>query len=192
LAEKLPWCKFWCACLSDPDLEELELHQWARWARLIIFIRSHGDNGKLRLLPPALSLQHTLRVRSYGELLEVLKLFKNVSLGALLQEPLQKPLHEPLQAYFITVRNWYKYQGDDSKERVRKYRVTKSVTKLVKCNALEKSRVDLTSTTPSLASRSAPNGANVPPVIKSYEEAGKNELCCPPPGWADQIKRGTP
>lgn len=166
MADKIPWCKFWHSCLSDPDLEELELHNWARWARLIIFLRGHGDNGKMRLIHPALALQHTLRVQSYEELIAVIKLFRNVTLATLLQEPLQKPLHEPLQSYFITVRNWYKYQGDDSKERVRKYRVTRTVTKDVRCNALEKSRLDLTSTsttspaTQSRALRRAPATQN--------------------------------
>lgn len=194
MADKIPWCKFWHSCLSDPDLEELELHQWARWARLIIFVRGHGDNGKLHLEPPARALQNTLRVPSYSELIKVICMFKNVSLAVTRQDTLLDTKNEPLHAYFMTVKNWYKYQGDDSKERVRKWRVTKSVTRSVKSNALEKSRVDLTSTsTSTTASRPAPGGASAPlehQEIKSYEEAGDNDLCGPPKGMWKKVKEG--
>ena len=168
MADKIPWCKFWTSCLTDPDLENLELHQWARWARLIIFLRAHGDNGKMRLDPPAISLQNTLRVRSYDELLEVIKLFKNVTLTPLLhlplseplQKPLQEPLHEPLQAYFMFCKNWYKYQQESSVERVRKHRRYMNRYNNRHGKHVEESRVDLTSTsTSSPASRSRLGGA---------------------------------
>lgn len=214
IADKIPWCKFWHSCLSDPSLEELELHQWARWARLIIFVRGHGDNGKLHLEPPARALQNVLRVRSYEELIATIRLFKNVSLAVTDKDTLRNTITEPLRSYFMNVRNWYKYQGDDSKERVRKWRVTKSVTKSVKSNALEKSRVDLTSTSTSSATnpralRRASSSQEhreetvdempikdtraewekpIPDKIKSYEEAGDNELCGPPKDMLKQIK----
>lgn len=157
IADKIPWCKFWTSCLTDPDLEDLELHQWARWARLIIFLRAHGEAGKMKLIAPALSLQRTMRVPSYGELLEVIKLFHNVTLTPLSHTPIgvtandtsQQPSHETLQSYFVSCKNWWKYQQDSSKERTRKWRHKKSVTKSVTKDAVDKSRVDLTSTSTS-------------------------------------------
>jgi hypothetical protein len=168
MADKIPWCKFWHSCLSDPSLEELELHQWARWARLIIFVRGHGDNGKMRLDYPARALQNVLRVPSYEALIDVIKLFKNVSLMVTDKQPLHEPSQVPSHSYFIIVKNWHKYQGDSSKERTRKYRVTKTVTKHVASDALEKSRVDLTST--STSSALTDRGLTPRPFAKNQEK----------------------
>lgn len=202
VADKIPWCKFWTSCLSDPDLEELELHQWARWARLIVFLRGHGENGKMRIEPPARALQNCLRVQSYGDLIAVIKLFKNVTLTPLLhpplgvtdKEPLHEPLHETKQSYFVSCKNWYKYQGESSKERVRKWRQKNTVTKSVSSNALDKSRLDVTSTSTtkaasrdaSLASAPAPQ---TPGKIKSFDEAGPDDLCGPPPNLLEQFRK---
>lgn len=170
MADKIPWCKFWTSCLTDPDLEELELHQWARWARLVIFIRAHGIAGKMTLTSPAIALQRALRVPSFEALLRVIKLFKNVTLTpcsrdidppvrASSQEPSHRPSHRQSHEYFMYVKNWFKYQGDLSKERTRKWRRKNTVTKTVTSDALDKSRVDLTSTSTSFA-RDASLGAS--------------------------------
>ena len=188
MADKIPWCKFWHSCLSDPDLEELELHQWARWARLVIFLRGHGDNGKMKLEPPARALQNVLRVGSYAELIEVIKLFKNMSLLVTHADALHKPLHETELCYMIVCRNWYKYQEESSKQRVKKWRDKRTVTPYVSRNGVEKSRLDLTSTSTTKAASQGASLTSAP--APQFEEAGENDLCGPPKDLMERFKKG--
>lgn len=155
----------------------------------------------MRLEPPARALQNALRVQSYEALIEVIKLFKNVTLTPLSHPPFgvtdTKALHAPSPetglSYFVFCKNWYKYQGESSRERMRKMRHKRTVTKYVSSDALEKSRVDLTSTSTSLArdaSLEAPRPLNTGKhqEIKTYDQAGDNELCGPPKDFSKKLK----
>lgn len=199
MSDQGKWAKIWVSTLANPKLENLELHEWARWVRLILFMKAHGTNGKLVFDPPFRALQTVMRADSWDTLLE----FVRHCPGFTLFEPLQSPLHQPSQhkddRWMIVCKNWYKYQGDFSRERVSKWRkkqtVTPTVTSLSQSNGLrreEKRRITSTSTSPT--SQTAADAASAPlengrPAMKDYEEAKEGDFCGPPKGWAKQIKK---
>lgn len=182
MSDQGKWAKLWTTVLADPELENLELHQWARWVRLLIFIKAHGTDGKLMITEPCRSLQNTLRMSSFEELVALLLVLPSYTLKDATTESLQTASHIALQdaqirlkRYMLTVKNWNKYQGDFSVERVRKHRakhsVTGSVTSNGESNGLrrEEKRRDVTSTSfssqeplPSPSARSGPSAPLAP------------------------------
>jgi len=112
MADMRPWYKLWVSCLSDPDLQNLSLEDWARWVRLGVFIKAHGTNGKLIVRAPFTALLNLFCVTDEGAL--------RGKLGAL---PHLKTRNDPdmLQLH-IEFENWHKYQVDSSASRVRKHR----------------------------------------------------------------------
>lgn len=163
MSDQGKWAKIWISTLANPELENLELHEWARWVRLIVFMKAHGTNGKLAFDPPFRALQNVLRVDSWDTLCEVVRHCP----GFTLFEPSQSALHQPSQhkehRHMIVCRNWYKYQGDFSRERMRKLRqkptVTLPVTHSSQSDGLrgeEKRRITSTSTSTPRTSRLGP------------------------------------
>ncbi len=165
MSDQGKWAKLWVSILSDPELENLELHQWARWVRILIFIKGHGTNGKVVFKAPFRALQNVLRVQSFDELKAIVSSLPNYTIMSALHETVETPLHDKddgSEKFMLVCRNWTKYQGDISTDRVKKYRAKSSVSKDVtsngKCNGLrrEEKRRDVKSTSTSTprASRS--------------------------------------
>lgn len=227
MSDQGKWAKIWISTLANPDLENLELHEWARWVRLIVFMKAHGTNGKLVFDPPFRALQHVLRVESWDALREVIRHCP----GFTLFEPSQSASHQPSQhkdeRYMIVCKNWYKFQGDMSNERMRKLREKRTVTPIVtsdgKSDSLrreEKRRITSTSTSPAEMSTSRsrlgplagpvatretadPEKAEIAEAnkawevkpkgeIKTYEEAGEDELCGPPKDLWKKVMKAKP
>ncbi len=112
MADLRPWYKLWVSCLSDPDLQNLSLEDWARWVRLGVFIKAHGTNGKLIVKAPFTSLLQLLHVTDPVTLMCKLGLLPHV-----------KTCNDPdMLQVIIEFENWYKYQVDSSASRVRKFR----------------------------------------------------------------------
>lgn len=161
MSDQGKWFKLWGASLTDPSLENLELHQWARWARLGVFIKVHGTDGKLVIEPPARSLQNALRTSTYEELILIIS---NLPSFAMLEmshkaSPIaSQDVIKESKSYMLTCKNWNKYQGDFSIERTKKWReknsVTDSVTRDGKSDGLrrEEKRRDVKSTSTSTPS----------------------------------------
>jgi hypothetical protein len=112
MADLRPWYKLWVSCLTDPDLQNLTLEDWARWVRLGVFMKAHGTNGTLIVKAPFTSLLNLLHVTDPVTLMCKLGLLPNVK---------TRNDSEMLQ---ITIEfdNWHKYQVDSSAARVRKHR----------------------------------------------------------------------
>lgn len=45
MADRRRWWKFWTCALSDDALEGLDPIDWARWARLALYVAEHGTDG---------------------------------------------------------------------------------------------------------------------------------------------------
>ena len=112
MADLRPWYKLWVSCLTDPDLQNLSLDDWARWVRLGVFIKAHGTNGKLIVKAP------------FTAILQLLHVTDPVTLrGKLGAFPHLKTRNDPDMLHIeIEFENWHKYQVDSSAARVRKHR----------------------------------------------------------------------
>lgn len=105
--------------MHDPDLSNLPLEDFARWALLGTYIKAHGTSGILRLAPPALALCSLLRVPDMTALCALFHRLPNVH---------ERRDNEGVSSETIvtvTLANWAKYQGDYSTARVRKFREMK-------------------------------------------------------------------
>lgn len=157
MSDQGKWFKLWESVLDDPSLCDLSHEDWARWVRLGVFIKKHGEAGELLIKAPALMLQSILWVRSFEEVLGVVKRLP----GYVIEDTIMAPLHVQLRAneemtsqtlptplhvtiasvtYKIKSKNWHKYQGDFSVLRVRKFRERKALHVTANVTAQEERR----------------------------------------------------
>jgi len=113
------WFKLWISALHDPDLGNLSLEDFARWAILGAYIKAHGTEGKILLAEPARALCTLFRVPDFAALRAAFQRLPNVC------EEMQKCNGAPETILSVSMRNWLKYQGDYSTLRVRKFREMK-------------------------------------------------------------------
>jgi hypothetical protein len=120
VADQGKWFKLWCSSLHDEVLENLSLEDWARWARLGAYIKEHGKEGKIRFNPPYRALLNLLRMDKIEDAIVVLHEFPNFTVGER-SFTVSSETNSPV-SYEIEVKNWLKFQGDFSSDRVRKFR----------------------------------------------------------------------
>ncbi len=119
----------WVSAITDPDLTNLSLEDFARWCILGAYLKAHGKNGNIRLISPAKALCSLFRVPTFSDVLRCISRFPNceiMKIGGDEKIDFDTVSNETIVS--VTWGNWYKYQGDYSGERVRRYRS--------KCNAL--------------------------------------------------------
>ncbi|MBF8297387.1 MAG: hypothetical protein HW395_44 [candidate division NC10 bacterium] len=119
MADQGVWFKLWISSLADPDLSNLSLEDFARWAILGTYIKAHGTAGALRLTAPARALCGLLRVPDFAALHALFHRLPNVV------EESENCNGGPETNLTVSFRNWAKYQGDYSTHRVRKMREMK-------------------------------------------------------------------
>lgn len=116
MADQGLWFKLWCSTLDDPDLDNLELCDFARWAKLGVLVKRHGTAGTLRLAPPARALCAMFRVPDFEALVRCFMVLPHVTVrranGAVPDETVAT----------VSFQNWLKYQGDFSTPRTRQFR----------------------------------------------------------------------
>lgn len=120
MADQAKWLKLWESALTDADLENLDLENWARYVRLMLYIKVHGHNGKIRFPDPFRAIKNLLRIDTLDAIKSVLKVFPNCTYDAILRP--QKSDGENIVTLEIEFNNWHKYQHDSSTERMRRYR----------------------------------------------------------------------
>jgi len=113
VADLSRWFKLWCAAVHDPDLDNLDIADFGRWAKLGAIIKEQGTNGKIKIISPARLMCASLQVASFEHLVETIKKLPNIIVS---NETLGNVL------FTIEFRNWLKYQEDISTDRVRKFR----------------------------------------------------------------------
>lgn len=113
MADQGRWFKLWVTAPYDPDLGSLSLEDFARWCLFGIYLKTHGTNGAVSLVEPALPVQQMFRVTSFSCVLDVLKRFPNCALH---------PVTNSTVSYRVEWSNWAKYQGDFSTDRVKRHR----------------------------------------------------------------------
>lgn len=109
MADQGVWFKLWLSADDDPDIGNLSLEDFARWCKLGMYIKKHGTGGTVELKAPCIPLQQKFRVASFDDVLSVIAMFPNITVTHVTNAT-------------VTWKNWHKYQGDNSTERVRRFR----------------------------------------------------------------------
>ena len=143
MADQRPWFKLWYSALSDDSIQNLPPEtRWA-WVAFGAHTKVHGENGVVRVSTNNAVLAAAMGVTT-SELQKCISSFPNCTI--LCNE-------DDSVTFTVTWKKWNKYQGDDSRERVARFRARR--------NAVEekRSRRELTrksrETTPTLPSLSS-------------------------------------
>ncbi len=132
------WFKLWVGADEDPHLASLPLDDFARWSILGLYLKVHGRDGKVALPYPYEALQRRFRVSSPEAVIGILRRFPNC-LVELSGEGPGKTVTDSTIAT-VTWRNWRKYQGDFSGERVRAHRQRRNAVKTESVTRQEEKR----------------------------------------------------
>jgi hypothetical protein len=120
MSDQGKWFKLWESALNDQDLENLDLDNWARWARMGLYMKKHGNDGRLVIKYPGRALQTVLRVGDFEAVLRIVKLLPGYYVEEIKNETVNVTVASV--SFSITSQNWAKFQGDFSSDRVRKFR----------------------------------------------------------------------
>lgn len=127
MADQGVWFKLHCSALDDPDLDNLDVSDFGRWAKLGAFIKRHGTAGTIHLAPPARALCAALQVPDFDGLMHTISRFPHVTMrrddSAVSRET------NASVSCAMSFDNWLKYQGDFSTNRVRRFRATRAQMK---------------------------------------------------------------
>jgi len=129
MADNGHWFKLWTNSLTDESLASIPNELWAMWAKLGAYIKCHGKEGQILIIKPAKMLCTILQCDDFECLINAIKCFPNVTVTDV----------TVLSVTFnVRYENWYKYQGDWSRDRVRKFRAKKAKNETVKKRREEK------------------------------------------------------
>lgn len=116
MADNGRWFKLWCASINDPDLANLDIADFGRWAKFGAYLKEHGTEGSVSLTEPSKMICAMLQLPTLKDVVSCLQKVKNVTVSSETNTNV---------SYFIKYENWHKYQGDFSTNRVKKFRAEK-------------------------------------------------------------------
>ena len=183
MSDQGKWWKLWLSALDDDDLENLSIHEWFAWARLACHIKGHGKNGRIVLRKPGTRVVQLMRVEDFDSAINMIKRFPNVEF----ETPQNETVRETVE-YIVKFKNWNKYSGDYSYERVKKFRKNETVedsqneTRQEEKRGEEKRRVFIPPTIPEVLQFCKSQGFHVDAEKFVNHYAAR--------GW--QFKRGQP
>lgn len=117
MGDKGKWVKLHIGWDDDPHIDSLGLDDQARWCKFSTYMKEHGTEGTITLVSPSRVLQHKFRVFTFDEVLDVLRKFPNFDVGEK-----QNSTVTHVTSVTVSIKNWLRYQGDYSGDRVRKFR----------------------------------------------------------------------
>lgn len=117
MADQGKWFKLHCGWDDDPHIDALSLEDQARWVKFGTYMKEHGTDGKVVLIEPARTLQNKFRVTAFDDVINLLKIFPNYDVGEKQNSTVTR-----VTSVTVTINNWYRYQGDFSRYRMRKFR----------------------------------------------------------------------
>lgn len=116
MADQGLWFKLWCAALDDPDLDNLSLEDFGRWAKLGALVKRQGQDGSLTFSAPARALCALFQVERMDALLTAFSRLPNVTVRS------ENGERRDGTVATVSFANWAKYQGDYSTARTRRFR----------------------------------------------------------------------
>lgn len=122
MADNGVWFKLWCAADDDTDLDNLDISDYGRWCKFGTYTKRHGDAGVVRIVAPARTLCTKLQVANFDELEGAIRRFPHVKVC-------QKSVTNAFVTLICEWSNWYKYQVDNSTDRVRRHRKRVTIKK---------------------------------------------------------------
>lgn len=137
MSDQAKWLKLWGSALTDPHLENLRLEDWARYVRLLLYVKCHGSMGKISFPAPFTALKSLWRVSRISDILDIL----NRGYPNLVHRQICNG--ENIVTLNIQFLNWYKYQVDSSKHRVRRHRSKRNGSGTVTVTVQEEKRRDV-------------------------------------------------
>ena len=107
------WFTLWVSAPDDPDLENLMIEDYGRWAKFGAYLKEHGTDGIVTLSSPCRILQAKFQVTSFEAVMACIARFPNCSVTSETNTSV---------TFKVEWKNWHKYQGDFSGDRVRRHR----------------------------------------------------------------------
>ncbi len=129
MADNGRWFKLWCASINDPDLTNLDVADFGRWAKLGAYIKEHGTDGGVTLTEPSKMICAMLQLPTLKDVIKCFEEMRNVTVSSETNMGV---------SFSIKYDNWLKYQGDFSTDRVRKFRAKNTQMKRSKRRGEEK------------------------------------------------------
>jgi len=117
MAEQGRWFKLWCSALTDPNLSELNIDDFGRWCKLGAYIKEHGENGEIVLIYPARNFCFLMQIPLFHDIQTTLHQLPNITVSITVSDETKEPV-----SCSIKMKNWFKYQGDYSTNRVKRFR----------------------------------------------------------------------
>jgi hypothetical protein len=182
MSDNKKWFKTWTSILTDHAHANMTCEMVGRWTRLMAHVASSGERGKLKINAQAKRFFFDLET-TWEEVRNVLKALPNVQIS---------DLNNDYGEFIVTLKNWHKYQVDSTVgERVRRLRSKKrGEEKLTSKSTSSSARPATLSATRALTAVAVNESMDKP--VKAYEEADENELCGPPTGMWEKVKKGIP
>lgn len=134
MADNGRWFKLWCSAACDPDLANLDIADFGRWAKFGAYIKEHGTDGSVTLKEPSKIVTAMLQLPTLNDVILCLQKIKNVTVSPVTDTPV---------SFLIKYENWFKYQGDFSTNRVQKFRAKKRKNETPKKRGEEKRREEI-------------------------------------------------
>ena len=113
MSDNKKWFKVWAHILTDMNFQNIRMEDKGRWLTLGALLCQQGENGMIKITPPATLICQMFGCNDMGTL--------NAYLTPLLKCNVRLALQDD-GSLIVSMKNWYKYQRDDSKDRVRKFR----------------------------------------------------------------------
>jgi len=131
MADNGRWFKLWCSSVGDPHLDNLDIADFGRWAKLGAYIKEHGTEGIITLSEPSRKVVSMLQLSSFKDVISCIAKFPHVTVS---------PVTNATVSFLVKYENWHKYQGDFSTDRVHRFRAKKLKNETPKKRREEKRR----------------------------------------------------
>lgn len=161
MADQGVFWKLWCSALEDPDLDNLDIADFGRWAKLGAYMKKHGNDGNIVIRRPAKSLLCMLQLPDFDAFLAFLKRISHVHVTC-------ESESAHVTNAIVTYENWKNYQGDMSRERMRRLRANVTIKKRGEEKRGEEKRLKENSSC-GAAKESSAGASNVGEVAKGEE-----------------------
>lgn len=113
MSDNKKWVKAWTNLLTDPDFQNMRIEDKGRWFTILLLLGEQGRHGSVRFYPPSPMICLLLGVSAFDALKPVLKHLSECNISTALHKD---------GSLIIKMKNWRKYQVDNSADRVRAWR----------------------------------------------------------------------
>jgi hypothetical protein len=174
MADQGHWFKLWCGADEDPDLTNLTIGDFGRWCKLGMYVKAHGTAGTVVLHPPAWVLCQRLELPNFEAVIQTIERFPHVQITC--AQSVENGSVTYVTNATVTFQNWTRYQGDMSRDRMRRLRTRVTPKRRGEEKRTPKPPVTQSSQGPNPRQPDAPAGAGSdPPEPANYRGISEAE-----------------